>query len=316
MNTPNLTNPPHLSNLTNPTNPTTLFVWVAVCLIWSTVWLFIKMGVTDVPPVGFAAVRLMIAFAVLGPVALLSGPRLPRRPREWVLIMSTGVLLLGVNYALLYWGLQFISSGLTAVLQATVPLFGLLFAHRLLPDERITPLKLGAMVLGIGGVAVIFAHQIEFAGRAAFVGSIAVVGGAVCVALAYVVIKAYGNHLHPSVLTAGQMASALVPMTLFATLIEGNPFAAHWTARAVVSVFYLALAGSVSAAWLNYWLLKRMGASKVLLMNLVEPLIAVALGAAVLGETFTARTAVGGVCILISVALGLDLIPLGKRQRS
>jgi len=67
---------------------------------------------------------------------------------------------------------------------------------------------------------------------------------------------------------------------------------------------------------LNYWLLKRMGATKVLLMNLVEPLIAVALGAAVLGETFTARTAVGGVCILISVALGLDLIPVGKRQRS
>ena len=67
---------------------------------------------------------------------------------------------------------------------------------------------------------------------------------------------------------------------------------------------------------MNYWLLKRMGATKVLLMNLVEPLIAVALGAAVLGETFTARTAVGGVCILISVALGLDLIPVGKRQRS
>ena len=153
-------------------------------------------------------------------------PRLPRHPREWVLIVSTGVLLLGVNYALLYWGLQFISSGLTAVLQATVPLFGLLFAHRLLPDERITPLRLGAMVLGIAGVAVIFAHQIEFAGRAAFFGSIAVVGGAVCVALAYVVIKAYGNHLHPSVRPRGRMRPP-VPMTL-STLCRGQSGRRHW----------------------------------------------------------------------------------------
>src|SRR5687768_17960944 len=115
-----------------------LFVWIATCLIWSTVWLFIKLGVRDVPPVTFAAFRLAAALAVLGPLTLARRTPLPRSPRDWVLIASTGVVLLGVNYALLNWGIQFISSGLTAVLQALTPAFGFVFAHALLHDERMT----------------------------------------------------------------------------------------------------------------------------------------------------------------------------------
>jgi drug/metabolite transporter (DMT)-like permease len=280
-----------------------VFVWVVTCLIWSTVWLFIKLGVRDLPPISFAGIRLVIAVAILFPILVLRRTRLPRSARDWKLIAITGVILLGLNYGLVFWGARSISSGLTAVLQAATPAFTLIFAHYLLPDEPFTLSKLSAIALGIVGVAVIFSDQLSVVGWSALLGSAAVAAGALCVAFAYVVVKAYGSHLQPSVLTAGQMLCGLVPLMIFGLLKEGNPLAFRWTPTAIVSLLYLALAGSVAAFYLNYWLLKRMDATKVMAMSLVEPFLAVLLGAIVLGETLTIQALLGGALILISIGL-------------
>jgi drug/metabolite transporter (DMT)-like permease len=288
-------------------NGLVLFVWILTCAIWSTVWLFIKIGVRDVPPVTFAVFRLGAALAVLAPITLARRTPLPRSTREWTLIASTGIVLLGINYALLNWGIQFISSGLTAVLQALTPAFGFVFAHALLHDEKMTPLKGAALLLGIAGVAAIFSHQLEISGPSAFWGGVAVVGGSACVAMAYVVMRRHGSHLHPSVVTSGQMLAALGPLAVYAVLVEGNPLQVRWTPAAAAAALYLAFLGSIVGAWLNYWLLKRIGATRLLVMGLIEPLIAVVLGAMLLGETMTGWTLAGGICIMVSVALVLDL---------
>ena len=285
----------------------TLVVWAVTCLIWSTVWLFIKIGVRDIPPVTFAAFRLAIALSVLVPITVAQRLPLPRARRDYILIVSTGVVLLGVNYALLNWGIQFVSSGLTAVLQAMTPAFGMVFAHFMLRDEPMTRVKTAALLLGIAGVAIIFSDQLDFAGPRALQGSVAVVGGAICVAGAYVAMRRYGSDLHPSLITSGQMFSAFVPLLAYATWREGNPLAVTWTSSALASVLYLALLGSVAGAWLNYWLLKRIGATRLLLMGLIEPLVAVLLGAAFLDETLTGRALVGGVFILVGLAFALDV---------
>src|SRR5262245_21867371 len=115
-----------------------LLVWWITCLIWSSIWLFIKIGVTHVPPATFGSVRLFVALMVLLPIILWQGERLPRRRRDWALIGGTGFLLLGMNYAFVFWGAQYISSGLNAVLQAAQPMFGLILAHVLGDDERFT----------------------------------------------------------------------------------------------------------------------------------------------------------------------------------
>ena len=280
-----------------------VFVWAAVCLIWSSVWLFIKLGLHDLPPISFAGMRLVIAVTILLPITFVQRSRLPRRARDFALITVTGLLLLSLNYGLLYWGAQHISSGLTALLQSATPVFGLLLAHCFVPHERITLLKLAGLGLGIAGVAIIFSNQLQLAGRTAFLACAAVVAGAVCVAAAYVLVKAYGSHLHPTMLITGQMLCGLVPLVIIGFITEGNPLAFRWTAKAVVSLLYLALAGSILAFWLNYWLLARMDATKVMLMGIAETLLAVALGAIILGEKITGRTLVGGACILLSVWL-------------
>lgn len=283
-----------------------LFVWALTCLIWSTVWLFIKLGLYDLPPVSFAGLRLVIAVAILLPFVLLRRKPLPQSPREKLMVAVSGLLLLGLNYALVFWGAQFISSGLTAVLQAATPAFTLVFAHYLLPNERFTLSKLLAVVLGVAGVAVIFSDQMQVVGWQALAGSVAVAGGALCVAFAYVLVKAHVGHLHPTVLTTGQMLCALVPLLAYGFVCEGNPLTFNWTPLAVFSICYLALAGSVAAFWLNYWLLKRMDTVKVMSMSLVEPLLAVLLGALVLGEKLTTHALLGGVGILASIGLILS----------
>lgn len=275
-----------------------LLVWWVTCLLWSSVWLAIKIGVGDVPPATFAATRLVIALLVLLPILALRAAPLPRSRRDWLLIAGTGFLLLGVNYALLYWGAQYVSSGLTAVLQAVTPAFGLVFAHALVADERVSARQLVGVLIGVVGVGVIFADQLQLTGRAALWGCVAVTASALCVALGYVFVKRHLRHLRPIELTSGQMLVGLVPLLAIALTQEGNPLAVQWTPRAIAAVLYLALAGSVAAFWLNYWLLQRISTTQVLVMSLVEPLIAVLLGALVLHEAMPARTVVGAVCIL------------------
>ena len=287
-------------------------VWILTCLIWSTVWLFIKLGVRDVPPISFAAVRLVIAIAVMIPVTLATRAPLPRTWREWRLILSMGVILLGVNYALLFWGARFISSGLTAVLQSVTPAFALIFAHYLLHDEPITPRKLSGLAMGSVGIAVIYWDQLRFGGRA-LSGSIAVTLSAIAVSFPYVMMRRHGRHLHPSAITSGQMVAAVVPLLALAMVVEGNPLEIRWTGTALVSVVYLALMGSVLGAWLNYWLLPRVGAVNLLVMGLIEPPIAMALGAWLLRERMTARTLIGSAIILLSVWLAMA--PAGRRTK-
>jgi len=280
----------------------TLILWWVTCLIWSSVFLFIKLGLRDLPPVTFAAVRLVAAIVVFLPILLIRREPLPRRAADWSVIAVGGLLILGLNYALLFWGAQYIPSGLTAVLTAVTPAFALVFGHFLLDDEPFTFKALGAIAIGIAGVAIISADQLHVAGPQALLGALAIVGGAAAVGFAYVYVKARArSRVPPAVLTCGQMLCAVGPMLAFATIREGNPVAHDWTAVAIGSVLYLALFGSVGATWLNYWLLERMSATAVLSMALVEPLIAVLLGAAVLDERLTLNAGVGGVLVLCSI---------------
>ena len=224
--------------------------------------------------------------------------------RDWYVIGVAGVLLLGVNYALLFWGAQFIPSGLTAVLRRLTPAFALVFGHFLLDDEPFTFKALGAIAIGVAGVAIISWDQLHLSrtpGAARLRGRDARRG------LRRLRLRVRqgaqrGRRLRPEVLTCGQMLCAVGPMLAFAAVREGNPLApALDAARRSACLLYLALAGSVAGTWLNYWLLERMSATALLSMALVEPLIAVLLGAAFLHERVTPGAAAGGVLVLCSI---------------
>lgn len=284
----------------------TLIVWLILCGIWSSTWIFIKLGLDGgLPPVSFAALRFMTAAAVLLIILAAQKKSLPRDRRMWLIAGITGLLQFCFNYGLLFWGEQYISSGLAAVLQTTIPAFGLVFAKFYLPDEPITLVKFLAILLGIAGVAVIFYEQLEVSGAFALAGSAAVVAGAAGASLSSVLTKAYAREVETSSLLTAQMICGLVPLAVVGFALEGNPLNFNWNLTTVFAVFYLALIGSVTAFWMFYWLLKNLEITRVMMISLVTPIVAVLIGAAILGETLPAQTVTGGALIMLSVGFVL-----------
>lgn len=277
--------------------------WLLLSLIWSSTWLFIKLGLEDLPPVTFAGIRFVVASLALGAFVVIARRPLPRAAHEWGLIALTGLLSFSLNYGLLFWGEKYISSGLAALLQTSIPVFGLVIGHVYLPNERMTPRKVAGVLLGIAGVAFILTHQKESNGAAALWGGAAIVVGAFCTAYANVLIKARGARIDPAALALGQMVCGFVPLLIFGAAFEGNPLKLHWTPLAIVCLLYLALVGSALAFLLFYWLVRNMDVTKTMLIPLVTPVIALTLGAIFLHETVTWRIAAGGAAVMCGIAL-------------
>jgi drug/metabolite transporter (DMT)-like permease len=278
-------------------------VWLVLCCIWGSTWLFIKIGLVDLPPLTFAGIRFVIAFLIL---AILIGARrtpLPRAPRDWLLLAVSGVLAFTLNYGLVFWGEQYISSGLAALLQSMLPAFGLIIAHFYLPGEPLNPVKIAGVTLGVIGVGVVFSNQLHVSGPKALWGSAALVLSAFCAAYSNVLVKAYGLKLEPAVLAAGQMLFGLVPLFLVGIPLEGSPLRLRWTPMAVLALFYLAIVGTVVAFVLYYWLIQHMDVTKTMLIALVTPVAAVTLGMLVLHEQMNWRTLAGGALIMSGIGL-------------
>lgn len=278
-------------------------VWLVLCCIWGSTWLFIKLGLADLPPLTFAGIRFIVASSILFTIIWVRRIPLPRDRRDWMLLAITGLLAFSLNYGLLFWGEQYISSGLAALLQATIPAFGLIIAHFYLPGERMTQAKIAGVLLGVCGVGVVFSNQLSVAGGKALAGCVALVLSSMFVAYSNVLVKARAKNLEPAVIAAGQMSFGLIPLLLIGIPMEGNPLYFHWTSMAVVSLFYLAIVGSVVAFLLYYWLVHNMDVTKSMLIALVTPVVAVVLGMFVLDEKLGWRTFAGGAMIMSGIGL-------------
>lgn len=287
-----------------------IIVWLILCLIWGTTWFFIKIGLEDLPPITFAAARFILALLILAFIIYFQKIPLPQTRREWKLMALTGILQFSVNYSLVFWSEQYISSGLAAVLQAMITVFGLVLAWIHLPDEKITGLKIAAVLMGIAGVATIFIEQLHINSVMAFVGCVAIVVGAYAGAQASILVKAKGANLHPASMLFAQMLFGILPVIIYAVVREGNPFLFNWSGKAIFSVFYLTILGTIAAFWLYYWLLNRVESTKAMTISLVTPLIAVVIGAIFLGEKLPPQTVFGGILILA----GISLIVFRKKE--
>ena len=275
--------------------------WLTLCIVWSSTWLVIKIGLRDLPPISYAGIRFVIAVIVLLAVSVGRVRLLPQRRSDYVLLAFTGVLMFAVNYGLLFWGELHVSSGLAAVLQATIPIFGMVFAHLMLPDEPMRLQKLTGSLLALGGVAIICARLLGFNGVMAFWGGLGIVFGAAGAAFSNVLLKARVLQVAPAMIAAWQMIFGTAPLLVTGFVVEGNPFRFHWTALSIFCLLYLAVIGSALAFLLLYWLLPRMTVTRLQTISLITPPGAVALGWAVGGEKFSLWSLVGACFVLAGV---------------
>jgi drug/metabolite transporter (DMT)-like permease len=286
--------------------------WMACCVLWGSTWSFIKLGLRDLPPLHFAALRMTLAAAVLVPFAVRAGLLRTGR-RDSMRVAAVGLLQIGVPYALLFAAQQWVASGLAAVLFATFPIWLLLLARALLPGQLLSPAKLFAAALGIAGVAVLQLPSLRAAGagdRAALGGSL-IVAAAVLVALANVLVRRGFESIPPVVLTFGQVVAGAALLAALAGTLEGG-ISAVWTPRAAAALGYLAVFGTAVPYLLLFWLLPRVPVAAIGAIPLVDTMLAVCLGSFVLGEPIGWHLLGGGALVLIAAAIanGLGAAPL------
>ena len=292
-----------------------LAMYLALCLVWGSTWLAIKIGLSDLPPLRFAGLRMGLACLLVAPFALAAWRR-GRRPNavETRGIAWNGFLQIGVQYACIFTAEQWIESGLAALLFATFPIWVGVFGHFLLPDEPLTRKTVASAVLGLAGVGVIESQALARIFSADTRPMLA--GGALMLLAA--LVAAYANILNKKNLGGvapihnvfGQtLVGSAMLIALAAAVEHGAP--ARWTPVATGALLYLALLGTALPFAGLFWLIPRVPVAVIGTIPVVDTVIAVALGNIVLGEKFSIRVLFGGALICAAVLL----VAAGEKKR-
>jgi len=283
----------------------TLAVYLFCVAVWGSTWLVIRVGVREIPPLTFAGLRMGLACLLLIPLAWRRS-RIPTSAVEWRFIALSGLLQIGLSYAGIFVAARWIESGLSALLFCSFPIWVAVFGHVLLPDEPLTARGTVAASLGLAGVCVIEgpAAVRAMAGQTGpvFWGGLLVLGSAVTSAYANVLMKKRLARVPPARNLWGQTLVGSVLLFAFAALFErGAVF--RWTPGSLAALAYLVVFGTVFTFIGLFWLLPRVPVAVIGTIPLMDMLIAVVLGAVILGEALPARVFLGGVLILAGVIL-------------
>jgi drug/metabolite transporter (DMT)-like permease len=273
-----------------------------VCTIWGSTWLVIKIGLETMTPLLAAGCRFLVASAVLFTLIKVRGVKVPFNPSERMFYVVVALTSFSVPFALVYWGEQFIPSGVTAIVFSIYPFTVALFAFLFLPNEKITVWKISGIVLGFLGILAIYSNDIHISGPNASWGMAAVLASAILQAYSVIVIKKHGHTIHPFAITfVPMLIGAVLLLTASAVLEDFSKV--DFTAHAVLAIFYLGIFGSVATFVSYFWLLKRVEAVILSLTSFITPIIAVMLGVVVLGEKVSSGTFIGASFVLAGIAV-------------
>ena len=278
-----------------------LAMYTLLCVIWGSTWLVIKVGYGGLGPFNVAALRFFIAGLVFVPLVRVFGARWPRGRSEWALVVFIGLVLFWLDFGLIYWGEQFLESGLTAILFATLPLVTIVVAHLYLPGDRITPGKLAGTLLAFFGVVALFGDNVRIDPSKA-VPMLGIVASAACASAAGVATKRHGSALHPTALNAPAMLVGAVALVA-TSLVANDGFRLPRDAATWGAILYLALAGSVVTFLAYFTLLKTWSVTSLSFISVFTPAIALLLGFVFLDERPTLLAGVGAVLILAGVTV-------------
>ena len=279
----------------------TEWAWLmTLTLLWSGSFLFAKLALAELGPLTVVLGRVGIAAALLTALLFLTGERLPAAWPAWRAFLTMGLLNNVLPQALITWGMLHIDSGLASILNATTPLFAVLLAH-VVGDERLTARRLGGVLAGVGGVALLVGPEAVRAFSVGVAGQLAVLGAAA----SYACAGLYGRRLSalsPVGASAGMLIAATLALFPVAAVAE-QPW--HASPRAITLAALLALAVlSTALGYVVYFrVLATAGPTNLLLVTFLMPVGALALGAAVLGERPRGTSLAGMLVIFAGLAI-------------
>jgi drug/metabolite transporter (DMT)-like permease len=288
-------------------------LYALLVLIWSSTWVAIKIGLEDSPALLGAGIRFALAGALL--LGFAAARRRPLRT-DRTLALTLGLLPFAFCYGLVYWGEQYIPSGLTAVLFGVMPLYTAILAAFLLQDEPLRARLLAGVALALAGLALAFVESLELGSEdRAAIGAIAVVLSPLGAALGNVAIKRRAGALDAIVLNGWGMlvGGALLLAGSAGTEDWGD---AVWGAKALGSILYLAVIGSAVAFVTLTVLLRAMSAQASSFIALMIPFGALIFGAVLYSEPITGRAVAGAALVVAGLLAARGRPPASVRRRA
>jgi len=283
----------------------TLLAFAIIYFVWGSTYLAIRVGVREVPPLLLAAMRFLVAGLVLYGWMVAQGERSPSG-RQWASVSLLAILIFVVDYGLVFWAEQWVPSGLAAVMMATIPVFMALSEIIFLRTQRLTVRLALALLIGIGGVAVLVSRKLNLGGAPVDrVGAVALIVASMSWSVASVITRKLPLPSSKVMSSGAQMLAGGVFLALMAAALgEFHNFHPSSVSRgAWLSLLYLIVAGSIIGFTAYVWLIHHESPTKVGTYAYVNPVVAVLVGYFLGGEGLGVRTILGTLLVLISVVV-------------
>jgi drug/metabolite transporter (DMT)-like permease len=272
-----------------------------LAFIWGWSFLFIKVAVGGMTPPTVAAIRLALGAAVVLVVVRARRWDIPRGWGWWRHFLFVGMFGSALPFTMLAWGEQHVSSALTAVLNASTPLFAAIMAGILLGD-RLRLAQIGGLLLGFLGVAVAAGVGGSDLAESSRLGEAASVAAGACYGLSFAYARRHLMPLAPLLAAAGQLIAGtllLLPAAV-ATTVQGG---FNVNARQALAVVLLGVLGTGVAYVVSYRLIADVGPTRAAAVTYLIPIVAVTVGVVFLDEPFSLRLIAGGVLTVAGIAI-------------
>jgi drug/metabolite transporter (DMT)-like permease len=283
----------------------TLLAFAIIYFLWGSTFFAIRIGVHEVPPLLLASMRFTVAGLVLYGWMVAKGEPSPTL-RQWLSASLLALLIFVFDYGLLFWAEQRVPSGIAAVMMATIPVFIALSEIVFLRTQRLTVRLSIALLVGIGGVAVLMSHSFNL-GSAPIdtVGAIALIFASISWSVAAILPGKLQLPASKVMSSGAQMLSGGVMLAIAAAAFgEFREFHPAAVSRAAwFSLLYLIVAGSIIGFTAYVWLLHHQSPTKVGTYAYVNPVVAVLVGYFLGGESLGLRTILGTLLVLVSVVV-------------
>ena len=282
-----------------------LLAFAIIYFVWGSTFLAIRVGVREVPPFLLAAMRFLIAGAVLFGWTVARGERSPNG-RQWASVALLAVLIFVLDYGLLFWAEQRIPSGIAAVMMATIPAFMAVSEIVFLRTQKLTLRLALALLIGIGGVTVLLSRSLNLDGTPIdSVGAVALIVASMSWSVASALMRKLPLPASKVMSSGAQMFAGGVFLSLTSVgLGEFRNFhPSSVSLGAWLSLLYLIVAGSITGFTAYVWLLDHESPTKVGTYAYVNPVVAVLVGYFLEGEALNLRTILGSLFVLISVVV-------------
>lgn len=275
---------------------------VFLSVLWGATFFFIAVAGPEVPPFTLVLARVGIAALVLVPLVYIMGHSLPSGRAAWLLFIVQAIINNVIPFTLIVYGQQRIASGLAAVLNATTPLFTLMIM-RMFAGEALTSSKVVGVLLGVGGVAVLMGPEAVTANASSVAGMLCILGGALSYGFSALWMRRL-RHIPPLVSSAAQVLCSTMLLLPMAAFLDRFWLLPAPSAPALLAIIGLALFSTALAYIVFFKISASAGPSSVMLVTLLIPVTATALGVLILDETLTIHQIAGALII----AYGLVVI--------